>query len=226
MEIREEDIILDPFFSQTWPGAHVGILAISRSESGGDSDLLISTISKVTDTLKLRFPDKKTLNNSSTIRAYRDYYKRFKKTYHVIAQIESVLFMGKEILGRIPLVSAMFTAEIKNMLLTAGHDLDRIDLPVTISAASGSKSYTSISGKDITPKTGDMLIRDRIAILSSVIYGPDRRTRIRPETASALFTVYAPAGIPVENIKKHLADILNFSRLIFPGANKLLEYVY
>jgi DNA/RNA-binding domain of Phe-tRNA-synthetase-like protein len=201
MKIREEDIILDPLFSQTWPGAHVGILAMSGVVHSRKINPLQDVKIKTRGELAQRFADREALKNHPTLQTYRSYYKHFRKSYHVQAQIESVLFKGKEIPGRIPLVSAMFTAEIKNMLLTAGHDLDRIDLPVTISTASGSESYTSISGKDITPKTGDMLIRDRTATLSSVIYGPDLRARIRPETTSALFTVYAPAGIRVENIE-------------------------
>ncbi|MFN8595962.1 MAG: hypothetical protein U0559_07245 [Anaerolineae bacterium] len=32
-------------------------------------------------------------------------------------------------------------AEIKNLLLTAGHDLDTLQLPVTLDVASGQESY-------------------------------------------------------------------------------------
>ena len=43
---------------------------------------------------------------------------------------------------------------------------------------------------------GDMYIRDHVGVVSSVLYGPDDRTRIVPGTRRVVFCVYAPAGSP------------------------------
>jgi len=40
-----------------------------------------------------------------------------------------------------------------------------------------------------------MFIADGQGVISSIVYGPDRRTRITLATRNAVFTVYAPAGI-------------------------------
>ena len=69
--------------------------------------------------------------------AYRDYYKRFDKTYHVQLQLESLLFKGKSIPSVAGLVDAMFMAEMKDWLLTAGHDLDSLQLPLRLEATTG-----------------------------------------------------------------------------------------
>ena len=58
------------------------------------------------------------------IQAYAAYYERFNKTYHVQLQLESVALKGKSIPRVSALVEAMFMAELENLLLTAGHDLD------------------------------------------------------------------------------------------------------
>ena len=64
-------------------------------------------------------------------RAYLDYYRARGKTYPVKAQRESVV-KGKSIPGRAALVEAMFMAELENLILTAGHDLDAIEAPLRV----------------------------------------------------------------------------------------------
>jgi hypothetical protein len=41
----------------------------------------------------------------------------------------------------------------------------------------------------------DMMMVDGKSIICSVLHGPDRRTRITPETQEVFFAVYAPAGV-------------------------------
>src|SRR3972149_6956615 len=64
----------------------------------------------------------------------------------------------------------------------------------------------------------DMFIRDEVGVLSSIIYGPDHRTRIIPATARVLFTVYAPAGIPKQKVRDHLRDLKDFVLAVSPSA--------
>src|SRR4029453_18871668 len=64
------------------------------------------------------------------LHAYVDYYRAHGKTYHVKAQWESVAVKGKPIPRRAALVEAMFMAELKNLVLTAGHDLAAVRLPI------------------------------------------------------------------------------------------------
>ncbi len=71
-----------------------------------------------------------------------------------------------------------------------------------------------------------MLIADRAGILSSVIYGPDRRTQIRPETTHVLFTVSAPPGIGEQAVYRHLQDIQATVLLVAPEAHTILLNVY
>lgn len=63
-----------------------------------------------------------------------------------------------------------------------------------------------------------MFIRDEDGILSSIVYGPDWRTRITPQTSSVIFTVYAPVGISRLELEAHLADLESTVRLFSPDA--------
>jgi hypothetical protein len=59
---------------------------------------------------------------------------------------------------------------------------------------------------------------DGEGIVSTVVYGPDRRTRITPETREVLFAVYAPAGVGESSVRDHLADIRANVLLVAPEA--------
>jgi DNA/RNA-binding domain of Phe-tRNA-synthetase-like protein len=63
-----------------------------------------------------------------------------------------------------------------------------------------------------------MFIHDELGVLSSIIYGPDQRTRLGPTTQRVLFTVYAPPGIPEERVRRHLADLKDLVLAVSPGA--------
>jgi DNA/RNA-binding domain of Phe-tRNA-synthetase-like protein len=124
------------------------------------------------------------------------------------------------------LVEAMFMAEMKNMLLTAGHDLDILHLPLTLDISKGTESYTLPRGVDQVLKPGDMMICDGKGIISSIIYGPDQRTQITHETRNAVFTVYAPAGIDEQTVAQHLQDIQKYVMVISPQAQVEMLEVY
>lgn len=176
--------------------------------------------------LRALFKDQVALKDIPTIKAYRDYYKRFKKSYHVLQQLESVIFKGKSIPGVSALVEAMFMEELRNMLLTAGHDLDVVVPPVTLGAAAGGETYIRINGQEQLVKAGDMIISDAEGVISSIIYGPDRRTAIRRTTTKVLFTVYGVSGIGERAVLQHLQGMEANVKFVSPQASTLHLKVY
>jgi len=120
----------------------------------------------------------------------------------------------------------MFMAELKNLLLTAGHDLEAIQMPVGVDVAEGSERYVRINGQEQELKPGDMMIVDDQGVISSVLYGPDHRTRINPETRRVFFTVYAPPGIGEQAVWEHLRDIEANIMLVAPEARVETMEVY
>ena len=170
--------------------------------------------------------DRAALKALPVIQAYNAYYRRYKKTYHVQLQLESIVFKGKSIPRVAALVEAMFMAELKNLLLTAGHDLEAIQMPVGVDVAEGSERYVRINGQEQELKPGDMMIVDDQGVISSVLYGPDHRTRINPETRQVFFTVYAPPGIGEQAVWEHLRDIEANIMLVAPEARVETMEVY
>lgn len=207
-------------WNTTYPGAAIGLLVMHNVVNPERHAVLEQCKRRLEQELRTRFggQDRATLKALPVIRAYDAYYKRYKKTYHVQLQIESIAHKGKDIPAVAGLVEAMFVSELKNQLLTAGHDLEAVRLPVVLDVATGTERYILYNGQQETLKAGDMFIRDALGVISSVLYGPDQRTRITPYTRHVLFTVYAPPGIAEEAVGQHLRDLQANVLLLAPEA--------
>ena len=212
--------------SLIYPGAYVGILVLKNLKSSSQSKIPVPIKQEIFASLQERFPDPAALKDHPVINAYATYYKQFKKSYHVLGQLQSVIFEKRSLPSGLPLVEAVFSAELKNMLLTAVHDLDAIQSPVKISVASGEELYTTLGGNEQRLKSKDMYIRDQAGILSSVIYGPDQRTRVTTATSSILVTVYAPEGIGSEAVAGHLNTIRDIYKTIAPKMKVVLQKIF
>lgn len=221
-------ITVSEAFKTTCPGAAIGILAMRRVANPAHHVILDERKRALEEQIRARFSgyDRAALKTLPTLQAYNAYYKRFKKSYHVQLELESIVLKGKSIPSVAALVETMFMAEMKNMLLTAGHDLSLIRMPVTAGVADGSERYIRLNGQEQALKAGDMMIADAQSILSSVIYGPDRRTQITADTDQVLFTVYAPPGIKEQAVYAHLQDIQAYVLLVAPQAETELLHVY
>ena len=215
-------------WKKIYPSARVGVLVMRDVINPPHHAELEKRKSALEQELRSRFAgqDRLALLSHPILQAYDAYYRQFKKTYHVQLQLESILFKGKSIPSVAALVEAMFMAEINDLLLTAGHDLDSLRLPLTLDAAQGTESYALLRGELQTPKAGDMMIRDTEGIISSIIYGPDQRTQIMAQTHNVIFTTYAPSGISEEVVANHLHEIQRNVELIAPNSSGELLKVF
>ncbi|MBI5565297.1 MAG: hypothetical protein HY870_10390 [Chloroflexi bacterium] len=203
-----------------YPAAHAGILVMNGVTNPSHHAGLEEIKQQLQAELRARFAgqERSAIAALPTIQAYNTYYKSFKKTYHVQLQLESIAFKGKSLPSVAALVEAMFMAEIKNLLLTAGHDLDTVQLPITLDVATGQESYTLLRSQEQLSKAGDMLMADQTGVISSVLYGPDQRTQITANTRRVLFAVYAPPGIEAADVQHHLEDIRQYVWCVSPAA--------
>lgn len=218
--------LLTSTWKSAFPGAHAGVLVMRNVSNPAHHDGLEKRKTELEEQLRAQFSgqDRAAIASYPILKVYGEYYKRFKKTYHVQLQLESIVLKGKSIPSVASLVECMFMAEVKNMLLTAGHDLDKLQLPLALDVTQGTESYTVMRGEEQVVKAGDMMISDGLGIISNIIYGPDQRTQITAETRNVVFTVYAPAGIDEQAIVGHLQDMRDYVLIIAPEAEvELLE---
>jgi DNA/RNA-binding domain of Phe-tRNA-synthetase-like protein len=209
-----------------YPGSTIGVLAMGGVANPKHHPKLDEKKEELEESLRAQFAsyDRAGLKAIPVLASYSAYYKKFKKTYHVQHQLESLVMKDRHLPKVAALVEAMFMAEVKNLMLTAGHDLNSIELPLRIDVAKGTDRYVRMNGDDQRLKEGDMMISDAMGIVSCIIYGPDQRTRIKPETERVVFTVYAPPGIEERGVGQHLEDIRENITIFAPEASvELLE---
>ena len=212
----------------TYPEAHAGVLVMRAVSNPLHYAVLESQKAALEQELRAQFSgqDRAAIASHPILRAYAEYYRQFKKTYHIQLQLESIVLKGKSIPSVAALVEAMFMAEMKDMLLTAGHDLDVLQLPLLLDVAAGTEQYTLLRGEQQTLKAGDMMISDQAGVISSIVHGPDQRTQITPETRNVIFTVYAPTGISEQSVAQHLQGIKENVLLFAPQAQVELFQIY
>ena len=215
-------------WKSTYPEAHAGVLVMRAVSNPAHHPVLESQKAALEQELRAQFSgqDRAAIASHPILRAYAEYYRQFKKTYHIQLQLESIVLKGKSIPSVGALVEAMFMAEMKDMLLTAGHDLDVLHLPLSLDVATGAEQYTLLRGGQQVLKTGDMMISDQVGVISSIVHGPDQRTQITADTRNIIFTVCAPPGINEQAVAQHLQGIKENVMLFAPQAQVELFQIY
>jgi DNA/RNA-binding domain of Phe-tRNA-synthetase-like protein len=211
-------LTVSPRWQEQHPGASVGLLAMRGVTNPASHDQLNAVAAELEAEIRGSYGEmeRAELRASPPLPAYAAYYKRWGQRYHVAMQFESVAQKGKPVPRVAALVESMFIAELRNRLLTAGHDLDRLALPLHLGSGAG-ETFTAPNGEEQNVKEGDMFIADADGlVLSAVITGPSDFARIGPETTSALFYVYAPPGVDTGALSRHLDEIERNVRLIAP----------
>ena len=104
------EINISEKWKEALPNSHFGMLVVkgvdnTRRETPLDpqKDLVVSNLRK-----KFEGYTRKDLLEINTLKFYRDYYKKFDKTYHVQLQLESVINKGKSLPNVSPLVDSNF----------------------------------------------------------------------------------------------------------------------
>ena len=213
-------------WKKTYPGASVGVMVLSNVCNMEQCEELENCKRELETKLRAKFLNEGDLSSYNPIKVYTEYYKRYSKTYHVLQQLKSLVFKGKSIPCGAGLVEAMYMAELGNCLLTAGHDYETLKFPLKIDVAIGNEKYILINEKEQVVKPGDMIIADTEGIISSIIHGPDSRSRIVPGTQKVVFIVYAPSGISKKLVVDHLSDIYAYVKVVSPEVQIERQEVY
>lgn len=157
---------------------------------------------------------------------YVRYYKKFKKTYHVMHQLESIL-KGDNIPDGNPLVQVLFLAELKHAILIACHDMEQTEGDLTITTSRKGEEYLGAGEREVQLKENDIIMRDQKNILVSIIYGQDHNTRITERTKNALYLVDGVPGLSKESVKQTMEDMQKYLSILDPNVtileSKVLE---
>lgn len=218
--------LIDKSITIAYPGAKMGILIMKEVAYASSYDEAETTQAIKELHRKYSHLDRQQLKELYPVKAYAAYYRGFGSNYHLLAQLESVLKGKKARHSESGLLQAMFLWELDSMLLTAGHDLSQLELPLQLTCATGTETYQGISGKEVSTVKGDIMLCDGGGTVSSILRGPDYQSRITATTTEVLFSIYAPPGIEGEYIKKGLGKLEKAIRNITPSAKTELLQVF
>jgi DNA/RNA-binding domain of Phe-tRNA-synthetase-like protein len=120
------------------PGATIGLLELSGVENTGSSSRLTERKREIEASLRARYQGftRQEFLALPVMAEYDRYYTRFNKTYHVQLQLESIVLKGKRLPDVSPAVDANFMAEVETLVLTAGHDSQKLRGPIVIDVIS------------------------------------------------------------------------------------------
>ncbi len=203
-----------------YPDSRIGVLLIGNIANRDEEGVLEEIKREAESDLVKRYSglDRSSLLENEVLNSYKNYYKRFKKTYHVLLQLESIVNKKRHFPVVNPLVDSCFISEIKSLILTAGHDADLVKYPVTVDIAMGGEEFVQISGNHKLLKKDDIIMKDSENIICSVLDGQDKDTSITSSTKKAMFVVYSPGGVDRRRVEEHLESIRQYVLLFSPEA--------
>ncbi|HPH98498.1 MAG TPA: hypothetical protein PKW33_20820 [Anaerolineaceae bacterium] len=202
------------------PGAAIGYLEISNVEQPAHSIELNARKREIEARLREQYSGwtRQDFLALPTLAAYKQYFKRWDKTYHVLLQVESIVLKGKNLPEVTPLVDANFMAEVETMVGTAGHDVAKLQGDLLIDVAREGDRMLMMNGTLKDLPAGDMLMRDAHGVCCTLLYGQDSLSPVTAATCHVLYMIYAPAGVPLAAVTRQLQDMEANVRVFAPQA--------
>ena len=221
-------IDLHPSMNQRYADAPFGILQLHGVNTTAPSQAAFAALLQ-REIAVLRescagYERKAFCQTDTAMSAYIRYYKRYKKTYHVLPQLESIV-KGKPFPDTLPLIQALFMAELKTSLLIAGHDLRKCRPPLTILPAAGGETYEGSGGRAVTVKPADICLKDQSGFILSILYGQDEQTRITNATEDVLYLIDGVPGLTTAQVENGLDTLLGYVRTFAPEATVISRTV-
>ncbi len=200
---------------ETHPGAQIGLLEISGVDNTQPAPALDQEKRAIEQRLREKYADfsRDDFLKLSVMQTYHRYYRKFGYTYHVLLQLESIVLKGKPLPNISPLVDANFAAELETLILTAGHDVERLEEPLTIDVAHEGDEFTQMGGKTKSISAGDMVMKDAQGIVCSILRGQDNHSPISKATTHALYVSYVPEGVTEAQVQSQLDAMEKHVRL-------------
>lgn len=149
---------------------------------------------------------------------YYRFFRKFKKTYPVMLQMESVLFKGRPFPLDNPVTAVAFLLELTTQILSGTHDVDRLAGPVELFLGTEKAPFEGMRGRELHTYPGDFCGRDGAGIIFSEIAGTDGRTCAREDSRHVIYPVFGTPGMARETVEGALAALRRYVQTLAPAA--------
>lgn len=157
--------------------------------------------------------------------SYFRYFRKFKKTYPVMMQVESFLLKGKLFPEGRYTNAVAFLTELKTLCLLGSHDADMIEGDLVIYNETEKTPFPSIHGGEAHSYPGDITCRDDLSIVVSMIAGADARTCLNDNSSHVLYFAFGTPGMREDALTGYLEQVREYINVLAPGSEtKMLVF--
>lgn len=149
---------------------------------------------------------------------YVRFFKKFKKTYPVLLQLESFLLKDRPFPRRNPVAEVPFLAELMTLVLSGAHDADAVRGTVELYSALEREPFPGMRGEEAHTYPGDVCGRDEGGVIFSMIAGADARTCVKESSHHVFYPIFGVPGQPEEDLLPIQERIVRYARTLSPGA--------
>ena len=149
---------------------------------------------------------------------YFRYFRKFKKTYPVMMQFESVLLKGREFPRWNAVTAVPFLAELETHVLTGTHDVEQLLGPAELYLAQAKEPFAGLRGDLVHTYPGDLCARDEGGIIFSMIAGADARTCARQTSRHVFYPVFGVPGQDPAALRPMQERLAEYARILAPDA--------
>ena len=149
---------------------------------------------------------------------YFRFFKKFKKTYPVLMQLESILLKGRPFPDANPITAIPFLVELETQHLLGTHDVEQVQGGVRLFAGTEKAPFPGMRGEEVHTYPGDFCARDDGGIIFSMIAGADDRTCVRESSTHVFYPVFGVAGQPASEITAVLDQLERDVKTLAPDA--------
>ena len=157
--------------------------------------------------------------------AYFRYFRKFKKTYPVMMQVESFLLKGRPFPEGRYINAVAFLTEMKTRILMGTHDADRVEGDIVFYTEIEKVPFPSIHGSEGHSYPGDTTGRDDAGVIISMIAGADSRTCLQEDSRHVLYLVFGTPVTSAEVLEECLDQVEIYAKTLAPDAETQRHFV-
>jgi DNA/RNA-binding domain of Phe-tRNA-synthetase-like protein len=140
------------------------------------------------------------------INVYAQFFKEWGYPCPLPIHFKRTIEMGFPIVNLY--IDAHIIAEMCHGILMAIQDLNRFNGEWRLDLAIEGEAFQSVSGKTLSCKGGEIVLRDAAGIVCSLFQGPDFRTRVDASSRDIVVYVFMAPGIQEEQVSHGIELVL------------------
>lgn len=149
---------------------------------------------------------------------YVRFFKKFKKTYPVLLQFESVVCKGRPFPFENYVTAVPFLLEMTDQVLSGTHDADCVEGGLTLFFGKEKLPFTGLRGAEAHTYPGDFCARDNGGLVFSEIAGVEIRSCARPDSRHVFYPIFGTPDMPGTVVADAVERLIQYVYLLVPTA--------